>query len=57
MQPKYKSRKEIDADSLVTKWKLGAQKKKIILGQSNPENLLTEEITSYKIVALTTPLQ
>jgi hypothetical protein len=57
MQPKYKSNKEIDTNILVTKWKLFAPKKKINLGQSNPRNLLTEEIASYKIVVLTIPLQ
>jgi hypothetical protein len=37
---------------LVTKWKIFALKRKITLGQSNPENLLTEEIISYKAVVL-----
>jgi hypothetical protein len=57
MQPKYKSSKEIDIDILVTTWKLFAPKRKTTQGQPNPGNLLTEEITSYKIVVLTIPLQ
>jgi hypothetical protein len=44
-------------DILVTKWKLFAPKRKTTSGQPNPGNQLTEEITSYKIVVLTIPLQ
>jgi len=42
---------------LVTTWKLFAPKRKTTQGQPNIGNLLTEEITSYKIVVLTIPLQ
>jgi hypothetical protein len=53
MQPKYKSRKTIDIGILVTKWKLFVPKRKTTSGQSNPRNLLSEEIASYKTVVLT----
>jgi hypothetical protein len=56
MQPKYKSRKAIDIDILVTKWKLFTPKRKITPGYPEPRNRLTEEITSFKIVVLTIPL-
>jgi hypothetical protein len=56
MQPKYKSGKETDADILITKCKLFAPKRKTTSGQPNAENLLSEEIVSYKTVVLTNPI-
>jgi hypothetical protein len=56
MQPKYKSRKAIDTDILVTKWKLFAPKRKTTPEEPKPRNRLTEELTSFKIVILTIPL-
>jgi hypothetical protein len=56
MQPKYKMSKVIHTDILLRKWKSFAPKRKTTPGQPNPGNLLTEEIASYKITALTIPL-
>jgi hypothetical protein len=40
MQPKYKSRKAIDINIMVTKWKLFITKRKTTLGQPNSRNSL-----------------